>query len=121
MSYEIDDKTGNKWYADSVEAKSTPLIDPGVGKPMFIRQFEFAFKPGLPSKPTKQELFNQHWPQIRTILWGDGLVANEDVDPRVLIGKKDYKIILLCEPKFGVLVADKPHNLTQLLTPKATR
>jgi len=118
MAVEINDPIQGKWHADQLETKSDPLIDSGTGRPYIIRQFDFTFKPGMKKFPTKQDLFNAHWPQIRVLLWSDGLVANEDVEPRVLMNKKKYKIILLCEPKFGRVVMDKPQNLQQILTKK---
>jgi len=118
MAIEINDPIQGKWHADQMEAKSDPLVDPGTGKPFIIRQFDFTFKPGMKKIPTKQELFNAHWPQIRVMLYGDGLVANEDVEPRVLMNKRKYKIILLCEPRFGQVVIDKVQNLQQVLNKK---
>jgi len=117
FEFNADDGSG-KWEGKELGFKSDPLTDPGIGKPMILRYFEFVFKPGLKEKPTKQQLFNYHWPQIRTILWGDGLVANTDVDPRVKVGRKKYKIILLCEPKFKTMVADRPQTLQQLFNKK---
>lgn len=116
----------DEWYGQQVEAKSKPLEDEGRGKPYIIRQFDFSFDPAMLQKvkekkiafPTKQQLFNQSWGAIRPIIWGDGLVANEDIEPRVLIGKKGYRIVLLCEPKFGAMVVDKPQLLQNVLKKK---
>ena len=116
-AYNMDNN--EEWYGQSVEAKSDPLIDSGTGKPYIIRQFDFSFKPGLKQKPTKQQLFNQHWPQLRALIWGDGLVASTDVDPRVLVNRRTYKIILLCEPQFGQTVIDRPTTLQDVLRKNA--
>lgn len=123
--YQIDDK--NKWTGQEIGVNSNvPLVDDGRGKPYIIRQFEFAFDPSMLKKirdkkwpaPTKQELFNSNWRQIEITLWGDGLIVKKEVEPRMLVGKKKYKIILLCEPRLGVMVAEKPNTLQQLTKPK---
>lgn len=124
---EIDDgKT--KWTGQQVGVNSNiPLVNDGTGKPYIIRQFDFAFDPNVLIKikqkkipvPTKQELFNSNWHQIRITLWGDGLIAIEDelFPPRIVIGRKKYKIILVCEPRFRTMVADKPQTLQEITKP----
>lgn len=115
-----------------IKSDLAPMLDPGTGQALILRQFEFYFDPLTINKiikkqipaPTKQELFNSNWPQIRIILWGDGLVANQDVEPRVVVSKKKYKIFLLCIPRTkqsGVkeMVADRPQNLSEILNKSA--
>jgi len=113
--------TKDKWHGAQLGVEGIPLVDAGVGKPLILRVFEFAINPvkvkELKEKGiivSKQEIFNTHWPQIKMQIWGDGLVANEQVDPRVIIGKKRYRIFILCEPKFRNIVVDKPRTLQQV-------
>lgn len=114
--FEIHDK--QKWIGQDVGVNSNvPLVDSGTGKQYVIRQFEFHFNPevikrGMPVD--KQAIFNSHWRQIQLELWKDGLKAYEGVDPRIVIGKSKYKIILVCEPKLGVMIADKAQTLQQI-------
>ena len=124
-TYEINDK--EKWIGQELGVNSgIPLVDEGKGKPYIIRQFEFSFNPEFRLKlrdkkvamPTKQELFNYHWRQLEAVLWGDGLVPCKEVEPRMVIGRKKYKIILLCEPRFKVLVADRPKTLQEITKPQ---
>jgi hypothetical protein len=124
QSYEISDQ--HKWQGQELGVNSeVPLMDEGKGKPYIVRQWVFHFNPEILQKirqnkipaPTKQELFNSNWRQIQLQLWGDGLVATEMVEPRIIIGKKKYRIILLCEPKFRTLVVDKPRTLQDLMKP----
>lgn len=101
------------------EAKSEPLIDPGTGKPIAIRVFEFKMNP-LAAKtgfPDNQTLFNAHAKQISTILWGDGLSPVDNIPPRVIIDKErlSYRILVTCEGRLGVSFIDKPRNLTEVL------
>jgi len=122
----IDNK---KWYGNEVQVDSgTPLRDDGTGYIYVIRQFEFAINPETQRKikdkklppPSKQDLFNSNWHQIRTTLWGDGLLAIEESEypPRIVVGKKKYKIILVCKPRLGTMVAERPNTL-QELTPSS--
>ena len=96
-------KDGRTWEGAEAEVKSAPMIDPGVGKGLVIRCFEFGINPSIKYTPTKQELFNYHWQQIKTMLWGDGLIANEDVAPRVVVNpkKNSYTIFILAQPRLG--------------------
>jgi|ERR1051325_2024641 hypothetical protein len=118
-----------KWNAQQLGVNSDiPLKDDGTGQKYIIRQFLFSFDPEKLQKmrdnkmriPTDQELFNSNWPQIRTMLWGDGLIAVEEKEypPKLVRGKGMYKIILTCQPKLGVMVADKMNKLQDVLKPK---
>lgn len=110
----VDD--GLKWSGGEVEVKSDPLIDSGTGKPYVMRFFEFSMNPQVKYAPTKQELFNCHWNQIRHLLWRDGLVAYEGVEPRIVMGKKHYRIVLVCEPRLNTVVADRPATLQEIVS-----
>lgn len=124
----IELDTGDtKWQAQELGVNSNvPLVDAGTGKPYIIRRFEFKFDPSLLNDiknkkrpvPTQQELFNSNWRQIEITLWGDGLIVRKDIEPRVLVFKKHYQIILLCEPRMGVMVIDKPRTLQELTPSK---
>ena len=122
--FQIDDK--HRWTGQELSVNSNiPLVDEGKGKPYIVRQFEFAFNPEAVNKikqkkipaPTRQELFNYHWRQIQTELWKDGLVAYQGAEPRMMIDKRKYKIILLCEPRFRIMVAETPNTLQDLFKP----
>lgn len=119
----------DQWTSTDVETEGTPLIDPGTGQPFIIRQFEFSFNPEtlkeikknkLPA-PTKQQLFDSAWPQIRIMLWGDGLVAIEEAEfpPHIKIGKRKYKIYITCQPRRGTMVNEKPFTLQELTQPRS--
>ena len=91
----------DKWYGSTLETEGVPMIDKGIGTAYDLKVFEYAMKPlaeGV-AYPTKQQLFDIHWPEIRLRIWSDGLVANTEVPPRVSIGKRRYRIFILCEAK----------------------
>lgn len=96
------------------------MIDSGTGKPLILRTFEFAMKPLPPGTPhpKEQQVFDAHWPHIKTIIRFDGLTANTDVAPRVVIGKKRYRIFILCEPttRRGITetILEKPKTLQEV-------
>lgn len=127
---ELEIDTGDtKWRAQEVGVNSNvPLVDAGTGKPYIIRRFEFQFNPQFikdlkdgKTKLDKQDLFNSNWRQIEITLWGDGLVPRKDIEPRVLIFKKHYQIVLLCEPRLGVMVAEKARTLQEITKPDLTK
>jgi len=108
------------WYGMEMQTKpSDPMVDSGTGKPYVLRTFEFAKNLSFKGTLTKQEIFNMHWRQIQTFLWGDGLVAHEDVNPRIVIGKKKYRIFILCKPRLMTIVVDKPQTLQEIFKPKS--
>lgn len=116
------------WDAFKIATDGVPMVDTGTGKSFVLRPFRFAKKPDVWQKlkqenrvPTKQDLFNYHWPQMKSMIWGDGLVANTDVAPRVIMQKKGYTIFILCEPKFGVNIFEKPTNLQTVFKKKLTK
>lgn len=121
---QIDSET-NYDYAGEFSTDGVPLIDPGTGKTVSIRVFTFKIDPSkLRLVPKdKQKLFNDHSKFIEKVLWGDGLIRLDGVNPRVIINKKGlfYQIFVPCEAKRGVMFMDKPHNLTKLLAEEAKR
>lgn len=131
-SEQIDINIGSdKWKAQEVSTQSSPILDPGTGKPYVIRSFTFFFKPDtlnaiqqkrIPA-PTQQELFNSVWPQLRIMLWGDGLTAVQDekLPPKIAIKKKKFVIVMICEPRTklsGVneMLVNKPKTLNEYLS-----
>lgn len=114
------------WDAFKIATDGVPMVDAGTGRALILRTFEFKIdykklkvleEKGITID--KQQIFNSHWPQIKSTIWGDGLVASTDVDPRVVIGKTRYRIFILCEPKMGVMLVDRPTNLQTVFKKKA--
>ncbi len=112
-------------YGSNLETQGVQIADPGVGKTISIRAFEFKMNPDPKVReffPDAQTLFNVHAKQIQTILWGDGLRYLEEVSPRVIIDKKrlNYRIFVPCEARLNVNFMDKPQSLNETLS-KASR
>lgn len=68
---------------------------------------------------TRQGLFNAHAKQIEIMLWGDGLVFDTDYEPRLVVGKKKYKIVVVCKVRQGVGLGrgNKLNTITEALSP----
>lgn len=113
------EKDRKKWEGNVLEVKSDPLVDSGTGKPYILRSYAYKINPEVKETPSKQELFNSHWKHIQTTLWADGLKAYEGVNPRIVVGKDSYQIILAAEPRTvnGVTntIVEKPRTLQQIL------
>ncbi len=110
----MDKNQTEEWYGQEVQTETTELKDLGKGKPYILRSFEFAINPEVKVIPTKQELFDSHWPHIKILIWSDGLIANEDIAPRIVIGPEKYQIFVLCEPKTSNVILDKPQTLQDI-------
>ena len=112
-------KQTNDWYGQKVVSDSVPIIDAQEGRAVILRDFRFVMVPNL-IVPTKQMLFNVHWPYMRDRLWADGLEANEDFPPRVVIGKRAYRIFIVCEIKGGKAregrLRNKTKNINEVLS-----
>lgn len=116
--------TDEKWEGANIQAESSPLIDPSTGEPRIIRTFTFAFNPEFAQKNkglrgiNEQELFNNHWKMLQIELWKDGLVADEESNPKLIFKKGFYLIQMVCRARLGVIVADTPQNLNTYLKSK---
>ena len=105
-------------YGATLESDKVQVVDPGVGKQVLIRTFEFSMNPAMKQTLVdKQALFNNHAKQIATILWGDGLRPLDTIPPRVIIDseKSIYRIFVTCEAKSGAVFADTTRNLSEEL------
>lgn len=128
LSETIEVVDGQDTYtAQEITTESIKVVDPGEGAPVVLRHFFFSAKPA-PQKPTKQQLVTEFKHLIETNLWADGLVpiesARVEVHTRGFIRKTskalyrkmisekaDFVIIVMCEPKKGVLLNERPTKL----------
>lgn len=115
----ISDDTTYEFGAD-LNADPTPLIDPGTGKTISIRLFEYKMDPRVKQRPERQALFDAHAKQILTMLWADGLRPMEEVAPRVIIDmkKREYKIFVPAEARLNAMFMDKAKTLSESLIHK---
>ena len=111
------------WTEQDLATKADkPLIDSATGKPFIIRVFDYKWNPITKpqdierAKINKQEFFNAHAKYIRDFLWKDGLKVREDHDPRLVFKKDGYKIAILCQPRLGVNVFEKPTTLQRIFS-----
>lgn len=106
-------------YGADLKTEGVPLIDPGSGPTVSLRTFAFKMNPEVIKHfpKNKQDIFNAHAGQIKTILWGDGLVPYEDSSPRVIISmkKRMYYILVPCVARLNVSWLESPKNLSEEL------
>lgn len=109
---------GHKYEGAQAQVNSDPLIDSATGGLMILRDFTFKINKSIQYTPTKQELFNHHWTQIKTMLWKDGLVHMEQFDPRIVVGDDLYTIFVTCKPNLTNTVTERPLTLQEILPNK---
>ena len=106
-------------YGADLNTPGTPLIDPGTGKTVAIRVFQYKMNPEKRNRfpADRQSIFNSHSKEISRILWGDGLRPFDGAAPRVIVDRKKgmYQIFVPCESRSGVVFIDKPENLSTAL------
>lgn len=99
-----------KW--DEVAEVETPTIqvkDTQDGPTYIIRQYEFAFIPGLKKKPrAKDILTNDLIKFLENELWKDALeIVPPDKkmpNPRVAIQERSFTVVVVCKPKKGNII-----------------
>lgn len=108
------------WEASQIDTESETHLedDEGYGGVAVVRMFEFSKNPQSfrDHPPTKQELFNSHLKGIEVMLWKDGLQIMPEVEPRVGVGKKKYRIFVGAEPARGHMLPwnVKPQKLGEI-------
>lgn len=94
-----------KWHGKEVETPTTPLQDTGKGKPIILRCFDFAIKPGA-DLPSENEILEMYSKYIDTFLWKDSL--RRIMDLKLVIEKDKFKIFATCQPKTGAVLLETP-------------
>lgn len=109
------------WEGQELEVKSDLLVDNLNSGAVILRSFYFKANPEAMKRdrPTKQRIFDTHWPQLRVMLYSDGLEAFEGIEPKIIIPKKrdEYKIFIACIPRKGVVLDQKPLTLQEIMKP----
>jgi phage terminase large subunit len=111
-----------QWEAKQGEVHADTQLsdDMGDGNAVIVRAFDFKANPQAfrERTPSKQELFNAHAKQIEVHLWTDGLKVMPEIEPRLIMEKKNrgYRIIVGAEAVKGQLFSyqNKPQTLTQI-------
>lgn len=92
-------KDAEKWFGSTMETEQQPILDPGTGKPVILRRFDFMYPPGG-KKPTKKQLLTpEYLKHLDNTLWLDEL--ERIMLPRVTFKKKGFSIFVPCHPKKG--------------------
>lgn len=115
------------WNANEIETEAVKVEDPGEGVAVILRHYFFKKLPTVKGfrEPTKAQLFAHYKKLIEANLWGDGLVPREDKKIEIHSRHKvkgiskalfvemvknnaDFVIMLLAEPRKGVLLDHTP-------------
>lgn len=108
------------WEGQEISVTSDPLEDRDNRGALILRSFYFKANPETMKrdKPDKQAIFSTHAQQIQTMLWADGLEPFEPIAPQIIVSKKrdEYKVFVACIPKTGVVLAERPHTLKEIMT-----
>lgn len=98
--------------------------DLGIGEPRIVRTFEFAvnqetfgaYFEAFGRNPTAQEIFDSHKQGIAAMLWGDGLVPAEEIEPQVIFSKNKvtYLIVVGAKPMMGRTLIERTQTLTEI-------
>lgn len=113
MEGKVDD---SQWYGQSSETEQTRLEDPGVGRPIILRKFDFAYKPGR-QKPKKSEILTPGYITfLENILWVDNLELIQD--PKVAYNKTGFSVLATCQAKKGHII---PYDKIEQLKPIHTK
>lgn len=102
------------WTGQEVEF-NTEALDKGEGKPIILRQFDFAIPVGV-ELPDKKELASTYQKFIDSFLWKDGLRRIDDL--RVVLQKDKFFIFATCQPKTGAVLLDKPLKIQDYASSK---
>ena len=104
-----------EWHGQDIAFQADPLQDLGKGKPIILRQFDFAIQPGV-SLPSKDEISESYRKFIDGFLWKDGLRRIRNL--HVVIDKKHFKIFATCQAKTGAVLLDKPLTIQDYASSK---
>ena len=94
-----------KWHGQEMETPGSILQDTGKGKPIILRCFDFAIKPGV-ELPSENEILSVYSKYVDTFLWKDSLTRIQDL--KLVIEKDKFKIFATCQAKTGAVLLEKP-------------
>lgn len=111
-----------QWEGEEIGVESDTKIesDKGTGQEIILRFFDFAANPQTfrQQQPTEQQLFDSHRKGIESLLWTDGMMPYNIIEPRLLFSKDKthYRFVVACVPSLGNTLIDKTKTLSELLT-----
>lgn len=105
-----------EWDAKQLEVHSDIdlAVDTGWGKAVILRQFDYAFPPGIQQIPTKEQILTPGYLKFleTQLYFVDELELV--MPPKVVIGQKGFKIFATCQARKGSLVHQKPTTLKEI-------
>lgn len=93
------------WNGAQVETGEQRLDDPGTGKPIILRRFEFSYNPAIKYRPTKKDILTKDYLRfLDNRLWADELELI--AEPRVVFGDTSFSVFVTCQAKKGSRIPD---------------
>lgn len=107
------------YYASSMEAEGQKIEDPGTGRPIIVRRFQFMYGPQHKGVPTKEQVLTPEYIKyLENFLWADNLEMV--MHPRVVYEKGGFSVFATCQAKKGNIIpyehAEKLRPLQETLT-----
>lgn len=91
------------WYGSTMETERFDVKDPGMGKPVILRQLRFQYAPWQTKKPKVKDLLTKDYiKHLENLLWADNLEMIQL--PKVTFHKKGFRIFLTCSPRKGNII-----------------
>jgi hypothetical protein len=101
IGLDTPDKDG--WYAGNMETEGHRIDEPGTGKPIILRRFQYARNPAIKRKPTKEDVLTPGYIKyLENGLWADNMEMI--MEPKVVIDKKHITVFATCQAKKGNLI-----------------
>lgn len=98
---EMRDNEG--WYGSTMETERHNIEDPGSGRPIILRKFEFKYPPGSKVVPTKKQLLTKEYiKHLEDRLWADNLELIQT--PKVAFHTTGFTIFATCQAKKGNII-----------------
>jgi len=101
-----------KWYGKEDRTEDTSIHDRGKGTPVNIRHLEFALKPGMEVKSTREQILTPEYMRfLQTELWADDL--RMVLEPRIEIKENTLHIFVPCVSRTGSNFTEDPKLLQE--------
>jgi hypothetical protein len=99
-----------RWHGQEIDT-SQKIEDPGTGRPIILRTFDFDLPKDIPSNqlPNKTQLMTFHRSKIIAFLWKDELELIQE--PKIVkINRRKFKIFAVCQAKKGSIISQQHLN-----------
>lgn len=91
------------WEGHQMATEGERIEDPGMGRPIIVRSFEFNYPPDIKVKPTKEQILTKDYIRhLEILLWTDEMELIQE--PKVAFNKKGFHVFATCQAKKGSMI-----------------